>query len=183
MELLLEMFPACTVSQVEKALAMALGNLEEAVQLIVDKKVEIGPAGVSVKVLYSELGGSRPKSRGAEFRNTRVPQLSAAGRSFDHRNFLHSKLQDHPEQYPLSLPYLSRGCAHTAEPASQQSCGWHPLLRGPECCTSCWAPQADGEEAVHPTCCATHALVFPQELTRPRRAPNHEELKQVILQK
>ncbi|PKK22345.1 CUE domain containing 2 [Columba livia] len=50
-ELLLEMFPACTVSQVEKALAMALGNLEEAVQLIVDKKVEIGPAGVSVKEL------------------------------------------------------------------------------------------------------------------------------------
>ncbi|XP_054687469.1 CUE domain-containing protein 2 isoform X2 [Grus americana] len=44
-ELLLEMFPACTVSQAEKALAMALGNLEEAVQLIVEEKVEIGPAG------------------------------------------------------------------------------------------------------------------------------------------
>lgn len=53
MELLLEMFPACTVSQAEKALAMALGNLEEAVQIIVEEKVEIGPAGASVKVLYS----------------------------------------------------------------------------------------------------------------------------------
>ncbi|NWR37299.1 CUE2A protein, partial [Tachuris rubrigastra] len=51
LELLLEMFPACTVSQAEKALAMALGNLEEAVQLIVEEKVEIGPAGVSVKEL------------------------------------------------------------------------------------------------------------------------------------
>ncbi|NXR57340.1 CUE2A protein, partial [Rhadina sibilatrix] len=50
-ELLLEMFPACTVSQAEKALAMALGNLEEAVQLIVEEKVEIGPAGASVKEL------------------------------------------------------------------------------------------------------------------------------------
>ncbi|XP_027556024.1 CUE domain-containing protein 2 isoform X1 [Neopelma chrysocephalum] len=51
LELLLEMFPACTVSQAEKALAMALGNLEEAVQLIVEEKVEIGPSGVSVKEL------------------------------------------------------------------------------------------------------------------------------------
>lgn len=67
-ELLLEMFPACTVSQAEKALAMALGNLEEAVQLIVEEKVEIGPAGASVKVLYSELGGSGPRSR-AELRD------------------------------------------------------------------------------------------------------------------
>ncbi|NXG67248.1 CUE2A protein, partial [Hemiprocne comata] len=50
-ELLLEMFPACTVSQAEKALGMALGNLEEAVQLIVEEKVEIGPAGASVKKL------------------------------------------------------------------------------------------------------------------------------------
>ncbi|NXU51259.1 CUE2A protein, partial [Turnix velox] len=50
-ELLQEMFPACTVNQAEKALAMALGNLEEAVQLIVEEKVEIGPAGVSVKEL------------------------------------------------------------------------------------------------------------------------------------
>ncbi|NWR74275.1 CUE2A protein, partial [Centropus unirufus] len=48
-ELLLEMFPACTVSQAEKALAMALGNVEEAVQLIVEEKVEIGPEGISVK--------------------------------------------------------------------------------------------------------------------------------------
>uniref|UniRef100_A0A8C6ZNQ8 CUE domain containing 2 n=1 Tax=Nothoprocta perdicaria TaxID=30464 RepID=A0A8C6ZNQ8_NOTPE len=43
-ELLLEMFPACTVGQAEKALSMALGNLEEAVQLIVEEKVETGPA-------------------------------------------------------------------------------------------------------------------------------------------
>nr|NXW53549.1 CUE2A protein [Eurystomus gularis] len=50
-ELLLEMFPACTLGQAEKALAMALGNLEEAVQLIVEEKVEIGPAGASVKEL------------------------------------------------------------------------------------------------------------------------------------
>lgn len=51
------MFPACTVSQAEKALAMALGNLEEAVQIIVEEKVEIGPAGASVKVLYSVWPG------------------------------------------------------------------------------------------------------------------------------
>lgn len=50
-ELLLEMFPACTVSQAEKALGMALGNLEEAVQLIVEEKVEIGPGGASTKEL------------------------------------------------------------------------------------------------------------------------------------
>lgn len=67
MELLLEMFPACTVSQAEKALAMALGNLEEAVQLIVEEKVETGPADASVKVLYADLGGSGPGSR-AELR-------------------------------------------------------------------------------------------------------------------
>uniref|UniRef100_A0A8D0HGB5 CUE domain containing 2 n=1 Tax=Sphenodon punctatus TaxID=8508 RepID=A0A8D0HGB5_SPHPU len=39
-EVLLEMFPACTVSQAQKALAMTLGNLEEAVQLILEEKVE-----------------------------------------------------------------------------------------------------------------------------------------------
>uniref|UniRef100_A0A8C3UN25 CUE domain containing 2 n=1 Tax=Catharus ustulatus TaxID=91951 RepID=A0A8C3UN25_CATUS len=57
-ELLLEMFPACTVSQAEKAVAMALGNLEEAVQLIVEEKVEIGPAGASL-VSSQEL--ARPR--------------------------------------------------------------------------------------------------------------------------
>lgn len=57
-ELLLEMFPACTVRQAEKALAMALGNLEEAVHLIVEEKVEIGPAGASVKVMCSKLGST-----------------------------------------------------------------------------------------------------------------------------
>ncbi|NXY42165.1 CUE2A protein, partial [Ceuthmochares aereus] len=50
-ELLLEMFPACTLRQAEKALAMALGNVEEAVQLIVEEKVETSPEGVSVKEL------------------------------------------------------------------------------------------------------------------------------------
>uniref|UniRef100_A0A8C3SIL7 CUE domain containing 2 n=1 Tax=Chelydra serpentina TaxID=8475 RepID=A0A8C3SIL7_CHESE len=51
-ELLLEMFPACTLSQAQKALAMALGNLEEAVQLLVEEKVEPGPGGANVKVLW-----------------------------------------------------------------------------------------------------------------------------------
>ncbi|NXH14221.1 CUE2A protein, partial [Bucco capensis] len=50
-ELLLEMFPACSISQAQKALAMALGNLHEAVQFIVEEKVEIGPAGVTGKEL------------------------------------------------------------------------------------------------------------------------------------
>lgn len=48
--------------QAEKALAMALGNLEEAVQLIVEEKVEIGPAGASVKVMCSKLGSTELKS-------------------------------------------------------------------------------------------------------------------------
>nr|XP_042706122.1 CUE domain-containing protein 2 isoform X2 [Chrysemys picta bellii] len=48
-ELLLEMFPACTLSQAQKALAMVLGNLEEAVQLLVEEKVEPGPVGTNVK--------------------------------------------------------------------------------------------------------------------------------------
>lgn len=78
------------MGQAEKALAMALGNLEEAVQLIVEEKVEIGPAGVSVKVLYSELGGRGPRSR-AELRDTQVSQLSAVSKSWDHRNFLHNE--------------------------------------------------------------------------------------------
>lgn len=50
MELLLEMFPACTVSQAQTALAMALGNLEEAVQLIIEEKVEISPVDATLKV-------------------------------------------------------------------------------------------------------------------------------------
>ncbi|XP_067393382.1 CUE domain-containing protein 2 isoform X1 [Emydura macquarii macquarii] len=50
-ELLLEMFPTCTLSQAQKALAMALGNLEEAVQLMVEEKVEAGPLGANVKEL------------------------------------------------------------------------------------------------------------------------------------
>lgn len=51
-ELLLEMFPACTLSQAQKALAMALGNLDEAVQLLVEEVVEPGPGGANVKVLW-----------------------------------------------------------------------------------------------------------------------------------
>lgn len=35
----------------------------------------------------------------------------------------------------------------------------------------------------HVLCYSHTCLVFFQELARPRRAPNHEELKQVILQK
>lgn len=85
-ELLLEMFPACTVSQAEKAVAMALGNLEEAVQLIVEEKVEIGPAGASVKVLYSDRGGSGPRSK-AELKG----HAGATSRNFDCRNFMHNK--------------------------------------------------------------------------------------------
>lgn len=102
----MEMFPACTVSQAEKALAMALGNLEEAVQLIVEEKVEIGPAGASVKVLYSELGGSRPRSR-AERRGTQVSQLSAASSNFDCRNFLHNEPGGSPRATTTLLPWLS----------------------------------------------------------------------------
>ncbi|XP_025065340.1 CUE domain-containing protein 2 isoform X2 [Alligator sinensis] len=48
-ELLLEMFPACTVSQAQTTLAMALGNLEEAVQLIIEEKVEISPVDATLK--------------------------------------------------------------------------------------------------------------------------------------
>ncbi|XP_030424595.1 CUE domain-containing protein 2 [Gopherus evgoodei] len=48
-EVLLEMFPACTLSQAQKALAMVLGNLEEAVQLLVEEKVEPGPGGTNLK--------------------------------------------------------------------------------------------------------------------------------------
>jgi len=104
-ELLLEMFPACTMSQAEKALAMALGNLEEAVQLIVEEKVEIGPAGASVKVLYSELGGSGSRSR-AEL-GTPVSQLSAASGSFDCRSIAQSNSPS------PSVPRLSMGHAQS----------------------------------------------------------------------
>ncbi|XP_074855912.1 CUE domain-containing protein 2 isoform X2 [Carettochelys insculpta] len=54
-QLLLEVFPACTLSQAQKALAMALGSLEEAVQLLVEEKVEPGegPGGPSVKETVS----------------------------------------------------------------------------------------------------------------------------------
>ncbi|XP_077039259.1 CUE domain-containing protein 2 isoform X2 [Agelaius phoeniceus] len=58
-ELLLEMFPACTVNQAEKALAMTLGNLEEAVQLIVEEKVEIGPAGTGTASQSTQPRGAK----------------------------------------------------------------------------------------------------------------------------
>ncbi|KAM4704037.1 CUE domain-containing protein 2 [Rhinophrynus dorsalis] len=41
-DLLLEMFPSCTVSQAQKVLSMAKGDLEEAVQIIVEKRVTLG---------------------------------------------------------------------------------------------------------------------------------------------
>ncbi|XP_030059411.1 CUE domain-containing protein 2 [Microcaecilia unicolor] len=40
-EMLQEMFPACTVTQAEKVLSMTRGDMEEAVQLIVEGKVEL----------------------------------------------------------------------------------------------------------------------------------------------
>ncbi|XP_043844878.1 CUE domain-containing protein 2 [Dromiciops gliroides] len=39
-QLLLEMFPSCTVGRAQRALAMARGDLEEAVQIMVEEKVE-----------------------------------------------------------------------------------------------------------------------------------------------
>lgn len=105
-ELLLEMFPACTVSQAEKALAMALGNLEEAVQLIVEEKVEIGPAGANVKVLYSDLGGSRPRSR-AELRDMQVFVAVCYKQILTAETLCTISQEDHAEQQSLSLPWLS----------------------------------------------------------------------------
>ncbi|KAG9485156.1 hypothetical protein GDO78_008320 [Eleutherodactylus coqui] len=40
-DVLLEMFPACTLHQVEKVLSMAKGNLEDAVQIIVEGEVTL----------------------------------------------------------------------------------------------------------------------------------------------
>nr|XP_014425557.1 CUE domain-containing protein 2 [Pelodiscus sinensis] len=47
-DLLLEMFPACTLQQAQTALAMALGSLDEAVQFLVEEKT--GPGAAPVKV-------------------------------------------------------------------------------------------------------------------------------------
>ncbi|XP_056386532.1 CUE domain-containing protein 2 [Hyla sarda] len=41
---LLEMFPACTLCQAQKVLSMAKGNLEDAVQIIVDGEVTLDPS-------------------------------------------------------------------------------------------------------------------------------------------
>uniref|UniRef100_K7FMP2 CUE domain containing 2 n=1 Tax=Pelodiscus sinensis TaxID=13735 RepID=K7FMP2_PELSI len=46
-DLLLEMFPACTLQQAQTALAMALGSLDEAVQFLVEEKT--GPGAAPVK--------------------------------------------------------------------------------------------------------------------------------------
>ncbi|XP_053547924.1 CUE domain-containing protein 2 isoform X1 [Bombina bombina] len=52
-DLLLEMFPSCSVSQAEKVLSMAKGDLEDAVQLLIEKKVKIdsqsAPKGLEKK--------------------------------------------------------------------------------------------------------------------------------------
>ncbi|XP_007654105.3 CUE domain-containing protein 2 isoform X1 [Ornithorhynchus anatinus] len=48
-ELLLEMFPACTVGQARRALTRALGDLEEAVQLLVEENVEPQACSVNPK--------------------------------------------------------------------------------------------------------------------------------------
>ncbi|XP_071985585.1 CUE domain-containing protein 2 isoform X1 [Engystomops pustulosus] len=40
-EVLLEMFPACTLRQAEQVLSMAKGNLEDAVQIIMDREVTL----------------------------------------------------------------------------------------------------------------------------------------------
>nr|XP_034994197.1 CUE domain-containing protein 2 isoform X2 [Zootoca vivipara] len=48
-EVILEMFPSCTVSQAQKALGMALGNLEEAAQLILEEKVQLNTLGTTIQ--------------------------------------------------------------------------------------------------------------------------------------
>ncbi|XP_033003932.1 CUE domain-containing protein 2 [Lacerta agilis] len=48
-EVLLEMFPSCTVSKAQKALGMALGNLEEAAQLILEEKVQLNTLGTTIQ--------------------------------------------------------------------------------------------------------------------------------------
>uniref|UniRef100_F6WZS5 CUE domain-containing protein n=1 Tax=Monodelphis domestica TaxID=13616 RepID=F6WZS5_MONDO len=49
-QLLLEMFPSCTLGRAQRALAMARGDLEEAVQIMVEEKVEPQALGNSSKV-------------------------------------------------------------------------------------------------------------------------------------
>ncbi|XP_053805436.1 CUE domain-containing protein 2 isoform X1 [Vidua chalybeata] len=177
-ELLLEMFPACTVSQAEKALAMALGNLEEAVQLIVEEKVEIGPAGASVKVLYSDRGGSGPRSR-AELSATTI----CSSRNFHCRNFMHDKPgRSCRVTAPLPSPgSLSIGCTHNQARTPVEL--WLAPLSPWSAPPAAGFTELAGKLYVCPVVLFTHQLVSSQELARPRRAPNHEELKQVILQK
>ncbi|XP_029464971.1 CUE domain-containing protein 2 [Rhinatrema bivittatum] len=59
-EMLLEMFPACTVTQAEKVLSVAMGDMEEAVQLIMEGKVElcksINSKGMSLAHVSSTKG-------------------------------------------------------------------------------------------------------------------------------
>ncbi|XP_027707765.1 CUE domain-containing protein 2 isoform X1 [Vombatus ursinus] len=48
-QLLLEMFPSCTVGRAQRVLSMARGNLEEAVHIMVEEKVEPQALGRSSK--------------------------------------------------------------------------------------------------------------------------------------
>uniref|UniRef100_A0A670HM42 CUE domain containing 2 n=1 Tax=Podarcis muralis TaxID=64176 RepID=A0A670HM42_PODMU len=52
-EVILEMFPSCTVSQAQKALGMALGNLEEAAQLILEEKVQLNALDATIQTHLS----------------------------------------------------------------------------------------------------------------------------------
>lgn len=177
------MFPGCTLSQAEKALAMALGNLEEAVQLIVEEKVEIGPAGASVKVLYSELGGLQGawQSSGTH----RCPNCLLQAEALTAGTFCITSWGDHPEQKPLSFPWLSkyRLCPQPSQ-CPRRAVAGTPFPPGLAGSTSAGLTEpAVGSCMLRMLCCSPTCLVSSQELARPRRAPNHEELKQVILQK
>lgn len=146
-ELLLEMFPACTLSQAEKALAMALGNLEEAVQLLVEEKVEIGPAGASVKVLYSELGGLQGTGQSSGIH--RCPSCLLQAEALTAGTFYTTSWGDHPEQKPIPLA-LQVEALPTAKPAPQQSHGWHPPSHGLAGSTSTGLTEpAAGNYALH----------------------------------
>ncbi|XP_075790683.1 CUE domain-containing protein 2 isoform X2 [Pelodiscus sinensis] len=58
-ELLLEMFPACTLQQAQTALAMALGSLDEAVQFLVEEKT--GPGAAPMKETARPRRAPRPE--------------------------------------------------------------------------------------------------------------------------
>uniref|UniRef100_A0ACB8F7C3 Uncharacterized protein n=1 Tax=Sphaerodactylus townsendi TaxID=933632 RepID=A0ACB8F7C3_9SAUR len=56
-DMVLEMFPACTVSKATKVLGMALGNLEEAVQFLLEEE-PLGMAGTTTMQEASRPGKS-----------------------------------------------------------------------------------------------------------------------------